>query len=232
VVILPVPVPVPVPVFVPVPVAVPVPVFFPQPVVVYVPPPFPGPFPLAGPPPPPFPILMSQQSTPFVPELQNTVLPALGQVLPTDPLMDVPLQVLPMDSAAPVPSAYVLAHPLLFCALDATDTCEDLADQLDAITPGFDTALMDGPNGYGVYLTYQTPGPALDQALASAPVQEIELDDGSSVQIQVVLYCDVDVASTCEDLADQLADIDASFGTLAMDGPQGYGVYLTYLRMD
>jgi hypothetical protein len=223
---------VPVPVFVPVPVPVPVPVFIPQPVVIYVPAPVPVPFPVADAPPPLFPVVMPQQMAPFAPVVQNTVLPALGQVLPTEPLQDVPLQIMPVDPAAPVPSAYVLAHPLLFCELDATDTCEDLADQLDAITPGFDTTVADGPNGYGVYLTYQPSDSALDQALASAPTQEIQLEDGSSAQVQVVLYCDADAAATCEDLADQLADIDANFGTLAMDGPQGYGVYLTYLRMD
>jgi len=83
-----------------------------------------------------------------------------------------------------------------------------------------------------MYLTYRPDGPALEQAVASAPTQQIQLDDGSSVQVQVVLYCEEDAAATCEDLADQLVDIDANFGTVAMDGPQGYGVYLTYLQPD
>jgi len=232
-VIVPFPVPVPVPVIIPIPVPVPIPVFIPQPVFVYIPVPVPVPVPLGGPPPPPpFPILMSQQAAPFLPEMQNTVLPAISQVLPAEQFQDVPLQLLPVQPETPVtvPSTYVLAHPLLFCGLDAVDTCEDLADQLDAITPGFDTTVMDGPNGYGVYLTYQAAGPALEQVLATAPVQEVQLDDQSTVQVQVVLYCEADAASTCEDLADQLADIDTSFGTLTMDGPQGYGVYLTYVR--
>jgi len=236
-VIVPFPIPVPVPVIFPVPVPVPVPVFIPQPVFVYIPVPVPVPVPLAGPPlppPPPFPILMSQQAAPFLPVMQNEVLPAISQVLPPEQFQDVPLQLLPVQpepaAPAPLPSTYVLAHPLLFCGLDAVDTCEDLADQLDAISPGFDTPVMDGPNGYGMYLTYQAAGPALEQVLATAPVQEVQLDDQSSVQVQVVLYCESDAASTCEDLADQLAEIDTSFGTLSMDGPQGYGVYLTYVR--
>src|SRR5262249_41025891 len=162
-----------------------------------------------------------------LPVMQNTVLPAISQVLPPEQFQDVPLQLLPVQpetpasvpapAPAPIPSTYVLAHPLLFCGLDAADTCDDLADQSDAITPGFDTAVMDGPNGYGVYLTYQAPGPALEQTLASAPVQEVQLEDESTVQVQLVLYCEADAASTCEDLADQLADIDTSFGTLTMD---------------
>ena len=215
-VIVPFPVPVPVPVIVPFPIPVPVPIFIPQPIVVYVPLPVPVPFPLAGPPPlppPPFPILMSQQAAPFLPTMQNEVLPAISQVLPPEQFQDVPLQLLPVQPetpgpAAPLPSTYVLAHPLLFCGLDAVDTCEDLADQLDAITPGFDTTVMDGPNGYGVYLTYQAAGPAVEDILATAPVQEVQLDDDSTVQVQFVLYCEADAASTCEDLADQLAEID------------------------
>jgi hypothetical protein len=217
-----------------------VPAFLPPPLVIYVPVPVPVPVPVDGlgpgpwsdAPPPTYPVLMSPQTAPFVPAVQNTILPALTQVLPPDQLQDTPLQVLPADPAASVPSAFVLAHPLLFCDVDSADTCEDLADQLDAITPGFDTAVVDGPNGYGVYLTYEPDGPALDDALATAPVQEIQLDDGSSVQVQVVLYCDTDASSTCEDLADQLADIDPNFGTLAMDGPQGYGTYLAYLQTE
>jgi hypothetical protein len=208
-------------------------VFVPQPVVVYIPVPVPVPVLVAAAPPPPvFPVVMPQRMTPFIPEVQNTLLPALGQVLPTEPLQEVPLQIVPVQPAAPLPGAFLLAHPLLFCELDAADTCEDLADELDAITPGFDTILADGPNGYGVYLMYQPDVPALEQALASAPVQEIAMGDGSSIEVQVVLYCDDEATSTCENLADQLADIDANFGTLVLDGPQGYGVYLTYLRPD
>ena len=45
----------------------------------------------------------------------------------------------------------ILPLALMFVALGA---CDDMADQLAAIAPGFDTALMDGPDGYGVYLTY------------------------------------------------------------------------------
>ena len=73
-------------------------------------------------------------------------------------------------------------------------------------------------------------------ALISAEVQpyppetqEVVLEGNSPVLVQVLLYCGLDAGETCDSLAEQLADIDASFGSIEMDGPQGYGVYLVYL---
>ena len=49
---------------------------------------------------------------------------------------------------------YALIHLLRFCGEDDEKHCDDMADRRAAVAPGFDTASMDGPDGYGIYLTY------------------------------------------------------------------------------
>jgi hypothetical protein len=227
------PVPVPVPVFIPQP--VPVPVIVPAPVFIFVPVFVPQPVPVF------IPVVVPRRHVVFVPVVQHVVLPALGQVLagesippvlPTfadepiltaEPFQEVPLQFVPLE-----PDLYALVHPLLFCDLDVAETCEALAEQLAEIAPGFGTIIMDGPNGYGVYLTYQSSDLALDQILAAAPSQEHLLESDDYAVVQLLLFCAVDGAETCESLGEELAEIRPGFGTTIMDGPQGYGVYLTY----
>jgi hypothetical protein len=50
---------------------------------------------------------------------------------------------------------YAVSSPLLFCGVDQAGTCQLIAQQLAQITPGWGTTTMNGPQGYGVYLTYQ-----------------------------------------------------------------------------
>jgi hypothetical protein len=193
------------------------------------------------------PVVLPQPIALYAPTVfQNEVVPAISQVLPPEQFQDVPLQVVPLTPdasapaaisppeapqvTAPAPEVYALAHPLLFCQVEASDTCQDLAAQLSGIKPGFGTTTMDGPNGYGVYLTYQANLPALDQLLANAPTQDVILDGNSPVTVQVLLYCGLDAGDTCDSLAEGLADIDPGFGSIEMDGPQGYGVYVIYQR--
>jgi hypothetical protein len=140
-------------------------------------------------------------------------------------LQDTPLQILPVQ-----PDRFVLAHPLLFCGLDAVATCEALAEELAEITDGFGTTVMDGPNGHGIYLTYEGVIPALDRVLSESPAYQIALEDDTSALVHLLLFCELDGADTCDDLADELAEISPGFGTVVMDGPQGLGVYLIYER--
>ncbi|MBX5493328.1 MAG: hypothetical protein IRZ14_19430 [Chloroflexi bacterium] len=98
----------------------------------------------------PLPVLVSTQ-----------VLPSLQQFLPPTALQQQPLQVANLPSGR-----MALSHPLLFCPVDSAATCEELAQQLAEVTPGWSTATMNGPQGYGVYLTYQAP---TAQAPAPAP---------------------------------------------------------------
>jgi len=97
------------------------------------------------------PVLVPQPAVALLPPLQLQVLPALGQVLSPAPFYDTPIQFLPTGQSE---FQYFLEHPLLFCGTDEADTCEALAEQLAEVAPGFGTLLSDGPDGYGVYLTY------------------------------------------------------------------------------
>jgi hypothetical protein len=248
VIVAPVPVPVPVPVIIPQPIPVAVPVFVPQPVYVAVPVPVPVPVPGPGPgpwqgpgpyqgpvpfqgvgpdaPPVAFPVIMPESTAPLTPALQNVVLPAISQVVEPPLLADLqetPLQLVPVEE-----DMYVLAHPLFFCDLGTANTCEHLADELASITDGFGTMETEGPNGYGIYLTYEGLYPAMNLVIEGAPLQEVALDDGTVTEVRVLLFCDLDAAATCDGLAAELATINDGFGTMLMDGPQGYGVYLIH----
>jgi hypothetical protein len=95
-------------------------------------------------------VLVPEPRLVLVPTVQTVVLPALAQVLPPPVFQDFPLQLLPLEV-----DEYALVHPELFCELDAAATCEALAEELAGVAPGFGTSILDGPEGYGVYLTYQ-----------------------------------------------------------------------------
>jgi hypothetical protein len=126
------------------------------PCLVDVPQPLPAPVPLFAPQAVPglclalIPVVVPQAGPALFPALQGAILPAMGQVLPPGPFQDTPLQLLPVAD-----NQYALVHPLLFCGEDDEEHCDDLADQMAAVAPGFGTSLMDGPDGYGVYLTYE-----------------------------------------------------------------------------
>ncbi|HLH25636.1 MAG TPA: hypothetical protein VFB73_18885 [Chloroflexota bacterium] len=84
-----------------------------------------------------------------VPVVQ-AVLPALQQVFPTAGFAQNPPQFIPLQG-----NTYAVSSPLLFCGADQAGTCQLMAQQLAQVTPGWGTTLMNGPQGYGVYLTYQ-----------------------------------------------------------------------------
>ncbi|HEY7061798.1 MAG TPA: hypothetical protein VII06_09975 [Chloroflexota bacterium] len=128
------------------------------------------------------------------------------------------------DAAAPNDEAldadsgeYALIHPLLLCEVDEAGVCGDeMADELAAVAPGFAVTVMDGPDGYGIYLTY---------ADDSAP----DADSGEYALIHPLVLCEVDEAGACGDeMADELAAVAPGFAVSVMDGPDGYGIYLTY----
>lgn len=117
--------------------------------VITVPAPFVPPAPVVAPPLPAPPAPLVAVPVP-VPALQPIVLPALEQVLPTAGFDQNPPNFLFLQG-----NTYALVHPLLFCGVDQAATCQVLAQQLAQITPGWGTTVMDGPEGYGVYLTFQ-----------------------------------------------------------------------------
>ncbi len=170
-----VPVPVPVLVVVPQPVVVLVPVFVPPPLIVQrlvpapclipVPEVLPGPLPLVVPELVPgtclvlVPVVVPQPGQALFPPLYGAVLPAISTVFSPDPFQELPLQFVPV---AGTESDYLLAHPALFCDVAAAQSCEEASEQLNAVAPGFGTTVTDGPEGYGVYLTYDITAEAWD----------------------------------------------------------------------
>ena len=85
-----------------------------------------------------------------VPGFQNVGMPALQQFLPPGAFQQAPPQLLPLPG-----NQFAISHPLLFCSFENAATCETMAEQLAEVVPGFSAAVMDGPDGYGVYLTFQ-----------------------------------------------------------------------------
>jgi hypothetical protein len=85
-----------------------------------------------------------------VPVPVQTALPALQQVFPAAGFLQNPPQFVPLQG-----NVYAVSSPLLFCGADQAGTCQLMAQELAQITPGWGTTLMNGPQGYGVYLTYQ-----------------------------------------------------------------------------
>ncbi len=104
----------------------------------------PGPVvPVAQPLPVPVPVAVP------VPAVQAAILPPLQQAFPTAGFAQSPPQLVALPG-----NGYALSHPLLFCGPDAAGSCQAMAWQLAQVAPGFGTAVMNGPEGYGVYLTY------------------------------------------------------------------------------
>ena len=50
---------------------------------------------------------------------------------------------------------YAVSSPLHFCGANQAGICQLMAQELAQITPGWGTTVMNGPQGYGAYLTFQ-----------------------------------------------------------------------------
>jgi hypothetical protein len=110
----------------------------------------PVPFPVA-PAVQPVPVPVAQPVPVPVPApVQAAILPPLQQLLPGAGFAQNPPQVLPLQG-----NTYAVSSPVLFCSVDQVGTCQLLAQELAQVTPGWGTTIMNGPQGYGVYLTYQ-----------------------------------------------------------------------------
>jgi hypothetical protein len=85
-----------------------------------------------------------------VPVPVQAALPALNQVFPQAGFLQNPPQFIPLQN-----NMYAVSSPVLFCGPDQAGTCQLMAQQLAQITPGWGTTVMNGPQGYGEYLTFQ-----------------------------------------------------------------------------
>jgi hypothetical protein len=168
---------------------------------------------------------------------QAGLLSAVQQVLPTQLLQQTPLQLMPLDN-----NTYVVSHPNLFWPMDQMGIAEAQAQQMASVAPGWSTNVTNGPQGYGVYLTYQpvTYGTAQTgllgaiqqvvppQVLQQTPLQLVSLDNNMYAVSHPNLFWSVNQAAAAQAQAQRLASFAPGWSTTVMNGPQGYGVYLTY----
>jgi len=85
----------------------------------------------------------------FVSTFQQTVVPTLVGIVPAETLQN-GIEVVQVQ-----PNVQALVAPQFFCPVNAAASCQALAAQLAARTPGFTTVTFNGPLGPGVYVAYQ-----------------------------------------------------------------------------
>jgi hypothetical protein len=84
----------------------------------------------------------------FVTTFQQRVVPALATVLPASTLQS-GIEVVQVQ-----PNVDVLVGSQFYCPPNNAGSCQALAAQLAATTPGFTTVSLNGPLGPGVYVAY------------------------------------------------------------------------------
>jgi hypothetical protein len=171
---------------------------------------------------------------------QTGLLPAAQQVLPLEALQQTPIQFQPIDG-----DTYLVSHPDLFWSLAQASTAQMVAQQFASRMPGVHTAVLNGPQGYGIYLTYDTATysmpqtgllPAVQQILApevlqQTPIQLQSLDGSRYLVTHPSLFWAPGQVAAAQATAQQLANHTPGWNATMTDGPQGYGVYLTYQPM-
>ncbi len=84
----------------------------------------------------------------FTTTFQQRVVPALASVVPVDTLQN-GIEVVQVQ-----PNVDVLVGSQFYCPPNNAASCQALAAQLAATTPGFTTVSLNGPLGPGVYVAY------------------------------------------------------------------------------
>ena len=84
------------------------------------------------------------------PVLPPAALPVLQQFFPGAGFAQNPPQLFSLQG-----NKYGVNSQLLFCSVDQAGACDLMAQQLAQVSPGWGTTVTNGPQGYGVYLTYQ-----------------------------------------------------------------------------
>jgi hypothetical protein len=181
--------------------------------------------------PPPIPVVF--------PGLQTEVLPAVQQFVPYQAIQQTPLQFVPLQG-----NQYVVSHPGLYWPAEQLYAAQAAAQQFAGATAGWNTVLTNGPQGYGAYLTYQAqsaPAQTLQatvlptiaqvvpyQNLRQEPLQFTPLQGNLYMVSHPDLYWPPGQAPFAQSMARQLASISPGWGTTVTNGPEGYGIYLTY----
>jgi len=177
------------------------------------------------------------------PVLQSEVLPAVQQLLSYQAIQQTPLQFVPLQG-----NVFVVSHPGLYWPAEQTFAAQAAAQQLASQTPGWSTTVTNGPQGYGAYVTYgaqSTPAQMLQAAVLPAIARIVPYDDLQQTPLAFTplqgnvfgnvfvvshpdLYWQPDQAPIAQMIAWQLASMTPGWGTTVANGPEGYGVYLTY----
>jgi hypothetical protein len=173
------------------------------------------------------------------PVLQTEVLPAVQQVLPYQAIQQTPLQFVPLQG-----NVYVVSHPSLFWPTEQIFAALATAQQVATATPGWSTTVTNGPQGYGVYLTYgpqSTPAQMLQAAVLPSIARIVPSDNLQQTPLQFTplggdmyylshpdLYWQMDEVPFARMTARELASMTPGWGTTVANGPQGVGIYLTY----
>jgi hypothetical protein len=169
---------------------------------------------------------------------QTGLLPAAQQVLPLESLQQTPIQIQQLDG-----NTYLVSHPSLFWPVEQAATAQMVAQQFASRMPGVHGTVLNGPQGYGIYLTYDTTTyqtsqsgllPSVQQVLGreyfqQAPFQ-LQMQNGSSAYLvsHPGLFWSPDQAATAQGVVQQLASISPGWSSTLTQGPQGYGIYATY----
>jgi hypothetical protein len=169
---------------------------------------------------------------------QPGLLSTVQQILPPEVLRQTPLQFQSLDGS----STYLVSHPSLFWPADQAAIAQAVVQQLASQTPGWSTTTTNGPQGFGIYATYQPAPSASSQAglllaiqqtlppsvLQQTPVQLQYLDSSTYVVSHPSLFWPVDQAPAAQAMVQQLSSRSRGWGVTVANGVQGYGLYLTY----
>jgi len=97
------------------------------------------------------PLVRWEQPSPAVSSaLQAAFLEGVERVFPADVIAQTPARFVPLEG-----NTYLVSHPALYWRVQDAPAAEAMAEELAGITPGWNTRLYNGPQGRGVYLTYQ-----------------------------------------------------------------------------
>jgi hypothetical protein len=99
----------------------------------------------------PMPLVRSESSNAVLSSaLQAAFLEGVERVFPADVIAQTPARFVPLQG-----NTYLVSHPALYWRVQDAPAAEALAEELAGITPGWSTRLLNGPQGRGVYLTYE-----------------------------------------------------------------------------
>ena len=94
---------------------------------------------------------LRETSSPVVsPTLRDLTLEGVTEMFPAETIQQAPIQFVRLAG-----NTYLVQHPALYWRVEQEPAAQALAEELAERTPGWSTTLLQGPHGYGVYLTYR-----------------------------------------------------------------------------